>query len=451
MTDLPTPNYAARRMLFSTIGITALVALTVVGWRLIRGDNDDIASAAASWSEIAMIDRATGAIATVDENGQAVTTELGLGRVVGTHSEGARIALVGAEQIVLSDVDGTQPVVIPIGRGTTVTRLPIVGALILVVGDETGGNVQIIDGLTGDVLDVGALAGQADPKLYAETVRHNADGTRFAVADAKFFQTILVEPGSIAPVYYPDQPVAVDDKVVATSQVVGQRTDIGLFDETGVNLTIAPTQIPAGGIFADGELLFVSTDGGVFRLSTDDSQANQIGTVTVPGGGTIRWIRPALDGERLVVFGETFQAVIKLDGSTVYTTTFTTPVKGTFPNPAWACVTVGDAEGPHSLVSLDSGEVRADLSGFEVNGTSSDGCTVIGDRAGITEVVTTDGSVRLGQVRSAVLGPDGRTVVWQTNAGRTELLRINDDLELEDPIDLSAFAPASYVVAFLDR
>jgi hypothetical protein len=452
MTDLPTPNYAARRMLFSTIGITALVALTVVGWRLVRGDNHDIASAAASWSELVLIDRTTGTINTVDENGAEVTTELGLGRVVDTYSEGGRIALVGAQQIVLSSLDGTQPIVIPIGRDATVTRLPIVGALTLVVGDEFGGNVQIVDGMTGTVLDVGALAEQADPQLYADTMRHSANGTRFAVADAQFFQTILVEPDSIAPVYYPDYPVAVDDdKIVATSQVVGQRTDIGLFDETGVNLTIAPTQIPAGGIFVDDELVFVSTEGGVFRLGTDDEQPDQIGTIIVPGGGTIRWVRPTQDGERLVVFGNTFEAVIKLDGSTVYTMTFTSPVEGSFPDPAWSCIGVGDAAGAHSLVSLDSGEVLADLAGFEVTGASSDGCTVIGERAGITEVVALDGSVRLGQVRNAVLGPDGRTVVWQTNAGRTELLRINDNLELEDPVDLSAVVPASYMVVFLDR
>ena len=85
-----------------------------------------------------------------------------------------------------------------------------------------------------------------------------------------------------------------------------------------------------------------------------------------------------------------------------------------------------------------------------MTGTSSDGCTVIGERAGISEVVSGDGSVRLGQLRDATLGPDGRTVVWTTTTGRTELVTIDDDFELADPIDISAAAGSNLAVAFLD-
>jgi hypothetical protein len=443
------PNYAARRMLLSTIGITAVVALALGGWQLTHSDGAEVASADADFDEIVLIDRATGAITTVDEKGQLVRTEIGLGRVTATYSQGNRLALVGSQQIVLTSVDGTQPIVIPIGREATVTRLAIEGALQLVVGDASGGDVTILDGLTGAVLDVGALAGQAAPKLYADTVRHDSSGTRFAVADAAFFQTILVEAGSIAATYYPDIPVAVGASIVATSQVVGQRTEIGLFDATGKSLTAVPTAIPAGGLFVDDELLLVSTQGAVFRFGPDDEQADEIGAVEVPGGGTIRWVQPTLGGERLVVFGDTFEAVIELDGSTVFTTDFTAPVEVAKPDPGWRCLVVGGAG--QSLISLESGKVEADLAGLTVTGVSADGCTVIGERAGITEVIGVDGSVRLGQVRNAVLAPDGRTVVQQTNAAKTELLRINDDLELEDPIDLTSSPTSTLLVAFLDR
>lgn len=445
------PNYAARRMLLSTVGIAALVALGLGGWQLTHADRAEVAGADSSFDEIVLIDRATGAITTVDQNGQVVATEIGMGRVTATYSQGSRLALVGSQQIVLTSIDGTQPTVIPIGRDATVARLAIEDALQLIVGDAAGGNVTIIDGLTGDVLDVGGLAGQAAPKLYADTIRHDPSGTRFAVADAAFFQTILVEVGSIAPTYYPDIPVSVGETVVATSQVVGQRTEIGLFDNTGKNLTTIPTAIPAGGLFLDDELLFVSTEGAVLRFGPDDEQANEIGAVDVPGGGTIRWVQPTFGGERLVVFGDTFEAVIELDGSTVFTTDFTAPVDAPKPNPGWRCLVVGSAAGAQSLISLESGKIESELTGFKMTGMSADGCTVIGERAGISEVVGVDGSVRLGQVRNAVLGPDGRTVVWQTNAASTELLKINDDFELEDPIDLTSTSTATLMVAFLER
>ena len=72
-------------------------------------------------------------------------------------------------------------------------------------------------------------------------------------------------------------------------------------------------------------------------------------------------------------------------------------------------------------------------------------------RSGVTEVVTAEGTVRLGMTRAATLGPDGRTVIVQTTTGDVELLRIDDELELDDPIDLSEIAPSNLAVAFLDE
>ena len=120
------------------------------------------------------------------------------------------------------------------------------------------------------------------------------------------------------------------------------------------------------------------------------------------------------------------------------------------PLPGWTCLPVGGGEHYHSIVALDSGEQLADLSGLEVTGTSSDGCTVLGQRDDLSEVVTAAGTVPLGRVRTATLGPDGRTVVRTTVTGATQILRIDDDLAVGDPIDVSAAAPTNPIVAFLD-
>ena len=291
---------------------------------------------------------------------------------------------------------------------------------------------------------------ETSPLMFAETVRWAADGSAFAIADAANFQTLAVQPGLPSATFLPDQPVAVGDELVATSQTVGLQADISLVDLQRRNRAIVPSEIPAGGVMTDDRLVTVSIEGGVFRVEDGDEMATQLGSLAVPAGNRVQWVRPSFDGQRLVIAGDAFEAVIGLDGATLFATSFTAPLEIPAPHPAWSCLAIGGDETYHSLISLDTGAQLIDLTGLAVTGVSSDGCTVIGERAGITEVATTDGPVRIGQVRSATLGPDGRTVVWTTTTGRTELLTIDDDLQLTDPIDLSEAAPSNLAVVFLN-
>ena len=439
-------------MLVTTIAITVVVALGLVGWRVVKGDSGTSSSAPGDWDQIALVDRTTGGVTTIDESGDVVAEIVGFGRATEAHTIGSRIALVGNDQVVIVDVEqpAAEPVLIPIDRGSTVTSVPTTNSLHLIIGDPSGGNVLIVDLADGSMIDVGASAEQARPLMFAETARWAADGSAFAVADAANFQTIIVQPGIPGATFLPDQPVAVGDELVATSQTVGLQADISLVDLQRRNRAIVPSEIPAGGVMTDDRLVTVSIDGGVFRVEDGDEMATPLGSLAVPAGNRVHWVRPTFDGERLVVAGDAFEAVIGLDGGTLFTTSFTAPLEIPAPHPAWSCLAIGGEDTYHSLISLDTGEQLIDLTGLAVTGASSDGCTVIGERAGVTEVATVDGTVRLGQVRSATLGPDGSTVVWTTTTGRTELLTIDDDLGLTDPIDLSQAAPSNLAVVFLN-
>jgi len=439
-------------MLVTTIAITAVVAMGLIGWRVVKGDSDTSGSTPGEWDRIALVDRTTGGVTTIDESGDVDAEIVGFGRVVATHTFGSRIALIGAEQIVIVDVEqpSAEPVLIPIDRGSTVTPAPTTDSLHLIVGDPSGGNVLIVDVADGSVIDVGASAEQSSPLMFAETVRWAADGSAFAIADAANFQTIVVQPALPGATFLPDQPVAVGDELVATSQTVGLQADVSLVDLQRRNRAIVPSEIPAGGVMTDDRLVTVSIDGGVFRVEDGDEMATPLGSLAVPAGNRVHSVRPTFNGERLVIAGDAFEAVIGLDGDTLFTTSFTAPLDIPTPHPAWSCLAIGGDDTYHSLISLDTGGQLIDLTGLVVTGASSDGCTVIGERAGITEVATTDGSVRLGQIRSAALGPDGRTVVWTTTTGRTELLTIDDDLQLTDPIDLSEAAPSNLAVVFVN-
>lgn len=442
------PNYAARRMLVTTIAITAIVAAAVVAWRFVSSEESGTTGERGGWEQIALVDRSTGAIGRLDTEGQPIGNAVGLGRVVEVYTQGDNMALVGNDRVVLASPDA-ESVTIPIERNSTVSPMRTSERLHLAVGQPTGGNVLIIDAMTGDVLDIGALAQQTSPRLFIETLRWSSDASAFAVADAANFQTIVVRPGSTEAIFLPDQPVAIADDLVATSQVVGQQADVTLLDFERKNQGFVPTGIPAGGVLEDDRLLMVSVDGGVYRVDKGAQEADRIGEVAVPGGATVDSVRPIAGGERLVVSGQFFQAVVDLEGKTVFNTAFATPQVFAVPDVEWTCLPVAGDEVSHSLVDAITGEPLADLAGVTVLGTSSDGCAVLVDRNGVFELIDGERSIQLGSGRFAELGPDGRTIVRATTDGRTELLRIDDDFEIAETVDISAQASLNTSVAFL--
>ncbi len=191
-----------------------------------------------------------------------------------------------------------------------------------------------------------------------------------------------------------------------------------------------------------------SLDGAISRFGEGDEETERVGAVAVPAGASVKWVQPIADGSRWVVFGDVFEAIVDLDGRTIFTTTFTTPVEPPTIQPAWSCLPVGGGSSAHSIVSVEQGDQIADLTGLTVTGISADGCTVVGTRAGAFEVVGEGGTAPLGPVRSAALAPDGRAVVVQTTNNTTELIAIEDDWTLGEPVDLSEHAPANAIVGF---
>lgn len=437
-------------MLASTLVITGIVAIGLVAWRTLGDDGGGSSGERGQWDELALVDRSTGSVTRVDGDGELIETTVGLGRVSDVHTIGDHLALVGPDQIVFAGPDA-EPVTIPIDRGSTVTPIRTPGELHLAIGQPSGGNLLIADASTGAVLDVGALAEQPAPLLFAETVRWAADASAFAVGDARNGQTIVVQPGVEGAIFLPDLPIAVAPELVATSQVVGRQADVSLLDFERRPQAFVPTEIPAGGVLDNDRLVMVAEDGSVYRIETGDEESDRVGVVAVAGGDRVAQVHPIGDGDRLVVTGQLFEAVIDLDGRTVYTTSFTSPLDIDVPHPSWSCLPIGGPNDARSLIDVETGELLVALGGATVAGTSSDGCAVLAEREGVFELVEADGTASLGIARSAVLGPDGRSVVRTTADGRTELIRVNGDFELEDPVDLSAYATTATTVAFLDR
>jgi hypothetical protein len=439
-------------MLVTTIAITAVVAAGVFGWRQLRDEPGGAAAEDITWDQVVLVDRGTGAVTAIDPEDTAVAAQApATGRVTAVHVEGARVALVQAGQISLTGLDAVEPTVVPIQLGAVVVRLPIDDALWLAVGSSSGGNVLLIDGITGTTYDVGALAGQTAPRYFVDTMRFDAGGRNFAVADAVNGQTIVVhtavEPPAAA--FFADIPIAVADDLVVTSQVVGQQADLALLDPDRRELAKVSGELPVGGVLLGDEVTVVSAEGTISRFGEGDTEAERLGSIAVPAGARIQWVRETAAGSRFVAFGDVFEAVVDLDGRTLFTETFTSQVDHPTIDPGWTCLPVGGGDNYTSIVDLESGESMVDLAGVTVTGIAGNGCTVIGTRSGITEVIGIDGTVQLGLVRAATLAPDGRAVVVQTNAGEVQLVVI-DDGTLREPIDLTPLAPANPIVTFRD-
>src|SRR5690606_20102146 len=119
-------------------------------------------------------------------------------------------------------------------QARAVTRLPTQrDRLLLAAGNRNGGALRVIDGQRGKAYDVAELANLRDPLLFTGTLRTDPEGTSVAVADANSFQTIVLRGignDSAEPVVenYADQPMAVSARLLATTQVVGGRADLGL-------------------------------------------------------------------------------------------------------------------------------------------------------------------------------------------------------------------------------
>jgi hypothetical protein len=437
-------------MLVSTISVALVIAAGVLAWRLTRDGSAVATPETGRWDEVVFVDRANGAVTTVSADGHQRGTVAATARTTEVDANGSRLALIQAGQIALTDVGDDAPDIVTIETNSVVRRLPIADSLWLAVSKSTGGNLLLVDGLTGKTYDFAALSQQASPRFFVETLRFDPAGTRFAIADATTFQTVVVDTTVDPPVatMFAAQPLALDAEHVVTSQVVGQQADLTLNDYERSKLATVTDGLPAGGTLDGDDVVVASIDGGVSRFGEGDESAEHVGDIAVPAGASVKSIHPSASSTRLVVVGGVFEAVVDLDGDTLFTTTFTAPVEDARVEPDWKCLPVGGGAAYHSIVELETGEQLADLTGLTVTGVSADGCTVVGTRAGATEVVGDGGSLTVGRVRSAALAPDGRAVVVQTTTGATQLLPIDDDWTLGTAVDLTTAAPANSLVTF---
>ena len=439
-------------MLIGTAVIAAAFVAGVVGWRALRDEPSRSSRDSPTWSELVVVDRVSGDVTWVDTDGDVVGDSSGNGRVGSVFAADGVVTLASSNALtVLADPDDDEEnLVVELPARGTVERLPLADRTLLVIGRTGGGDVVVVDPRERTVTDVGAAVASTLPNaplMFVDTLRTNLDGSLFAIADATNFQTIAIRPDGDEPLFLPDLPVAVGDDLIATSQTVGLQADISLVTLDRTTEANVPAEIPAGGEIIDDTLTMVSVAGGIFRIEPGAEEAERLGILATPAGESVRAAAPVVGGDRIVASGTTFVAIVDLDGSAVYSTVLPQAVEFVEPEPTWACLPVGGPGHWAAIIDVDGGEQLADLAGVEVVSVVDDGCTVLAEREGVSEVISADGIVTIGTFDEVVLAPDGRSVVTVADGG-TQLVPI-EDLELGEPVDLSGVAGVNSLIAFV--
>lgn len=451
----PSPNFAARRMLVSAVAITIAVSAVAAVWNLTHSDPAGPAAARLSWNAVAVVPRTSGDVTLVDREGRIVAEYPGLGRTSAVEVAGSHLALVGATSITLVDTaagDDAEPQRVRIPAGSKVTRLATDGDhLLLAAGVAAGGEITVVDGITGWSAQLGELAGLERPRLFTDTIRVDPTGRTIAVADASSFQTIVVRRAGDAPDAevtvdnYAAQPLAVGGQLVATSQVVGRRADLAVHTPgSGVTIPVGAA-IPVGATIADGALVAVTVDGEVIRVRPGDRHPRRLATLDLPGEATPTAAYPVLGGTRLVVVTRGHTAVVDTDGTLVYSAAGL-PALDT--EPAWQqrCLAIGAA-----IVDLSDGTVTTELPGRQALTQSADGCGVALGTTRRATVAVGGASARLPDGELLAFAPDARAAVVRGTA-RTDLVVLDRDLEADDPVELTVLVPSPATeFVFVDR
>ena len=414
-------NPNAGRMLGTVIAVAVLGAILVGGVQWIERERD-IVPDPVTWTSIVTADRVTGDL-TLRHSDLAVAATANHGpRISAVLDGGGAVAVVLPSQVIVEPFE-LLPTILDIPGGHRVRSLPTTNDLSVVIGDDGGGNLVIVtdvSGLRPVVMDLSVYTDEPNPRYFPSDIRHDAAGTLFAIADTVNFQTVLVTPTSPTPVYLPDLALAVHPQLVVTSQTVGDRAEIGLFDPDGDRIrTISTPAVRGGAITADGErFVFVTRDGRIMRVTRTSNDLEDLGGLELPDGESINTVTTVGGGSRLWVRSEHTAFVVDLSGGIRGRWSAVDPITEEPLSLLSRCAVI-HADGVSRLVSLLNGRELNEVTGISGISRSDDGCLVTGvrtqDRSSV--LVGEFDLVSLAGRQVLALAPDATAVVLSSDTG----------------------------------
>jgi hypothetical protein len=439
--------YTRRRMAALGVLITILVLVGAAGWLASRTESSTPRLTTPSWNVVVEVARTTGDLLLLDPDGTILADAPGQGLTSAVFAFEDRLGLLGPREITLRSTDlsdDDEIVTIELETQWSLQRMRTHRSMTFLASPSTPGNLLLIDGATGEVLDVGLVAEQRNPVLFADSVIADPDHRIFAIGDGRNFQTVVVGFDLTGAAFFPGVPVAISAELVITATTVGQTSELGVFSVDGRRLNSVSTDRPTGALLTDRQLLMVYPDGEVAVLNTESGEIT-IGTaLTLPFGDEVVWVAPGLDQQRLIVAGRRFVAVLNSAGTLISQQVF--PADQAM-EPGWAtwrCWPVGIVEDIHSLIDLETGLTVAIVNNSSPTrrvSVNANGCAMHLAGPEGQYILTPDTRVPVPIiVNRVILSPDALAAVMVTNDSRARYLTLPgpDDLNgvLVDAVDL---------------
>jgi hypothetical protein len=318
----------------------------------------------------------------------------------------------------------------------------------MIVGATGGERGLVVNGPSGDIIDTDEFAPITGARYQWGDARSDATGRDILVTDAGNFQSVLLSFEREEPSYFVGLALAVDESTVVTTQNVGTRATVNIFDHSADLISSGTTSSVRAALIGDGVVQLVTVDGEIVTMSIVSGDTESTGQLAI---GPIEFGIVTTSGDRLLVSGAEGFAVIDASGAVV----------GTFPGrellaTPWAgrgstCVALSDGATASServsIVAFADGAVVNEADMAAPLFASVDGCTIVSSTAAGYQVTTVESVAAVTTAGDLVgLSPDGTQVVLELD-GRLALAATSAGID-DEPVDLG---PAGRRVEFTEQ
>jgi hypothetical protein len=443
------PNYWIRRgiVIGGVVAVFATAAIVIAGAIGSNGNDTATGTVSADWNRIVLVDERTGRVIVDDQSGDEVARIDTRTRSVvdsGVVDSTAVVVSATAAQVVDLDTETSTEFTLDADAITW----PSGSGLTMIVASTGGDRGIVVSGSSGDVIDTDEFAPIAGARYEWGDARSDPTGREVLVTDSGNFQSVLFSFERDEPSYFPGLALAVDASTVVTTQNVGSKATVNLFDHDGEPISSGSTSSVRAALIGDGSVQLVTVDGEIVTMSTSSGDTKSTGQLEI---GAIEHGIVTTTGDRLVVSGADGSAIIDASGSVVETFPDRELLVASWAGRGSTCVALSDGATASreqvAIVAFADGSVVNEADMTAPFYASADGCTIASSTStgyqmtgveSVAAVTSTGDLVGLSpDAAQVVLELDGRLALTSTSAG------IDDE-----PVDLG---PTGRRVAFTQQ
>ena len=247
------PNYWFRRGIVIGVVVVAVAvgAIVIAGAIGSNGTDTPTGTVSADWNRIVLVDERTGRVIVDDESGDEVAR-------IDTRTRSVVDAGVVESTAVVVSATATNVVDLDTETSTEFTldadaiTWPSGSGLTMVVASTGGARGLVVSGSSGDVIDTDEFAPIAGARYQWGDARSDPTGRNILVTDSGNFQSVLFSFERDEPSYFPGLALAIDASTVVTTQNVGSKATVNLFDHDGEPISSGSTSSVRAALVGDG-------------------------------------------------------------------------------------------------------------------------------------------------------------------------------------------------------